>query len=65
VNSTNADIKAWAVMEHAQAAIKEINDEVNFSPQTAYSAGYQTQQPEVKIKLYNSRASRHMSPFTK
>jgi len=59
------DIKAWAVMEHAQAAIEEINDKVNFSLQTAYSMGHQTQQPEVKIKLYDSGASRHMSPFTK
>jgi len=52
-------------MERAQAAIEEINDKVNFSLQTAYSAGHQTQQPEVEIELYNSGASRHISPFVK
>jgi len=65
VNSANMDIEAWAAMECAQAAIEEINDEDNFSPQTAYSAGHQTQQPEVEIELYDSRASRHMFPFAK
>ena len=52
-------------MDHAQATIEEIDDEAEFTPQTAYSTGHHTHQPEVKIKLYDSRASRHMSPFAK
>ena len=31
--------------------------------QITYSAGLQVQLLEIKIKLYNSRASRYMSPF--
>jgi hypothetical protein len=65
-NSANADIEAWA-------AIKEIEDydssdyssinHLPITPQIAYSAGQVLTQPEVEVELYDSGASRHMSPF--
>ena len=57
-----------AATEEVQAAIEEINEDNTDQQgylQVVYSAGPQpqTQVPEVEIELYDSGASRHMSPF--
>ena len=55
-NSANAqDIEAWA-------AIEEFGGDKPDIP-AVYTTDYPTHQPEVEIELYNSGASRHMSPF--
>ena len=68
-NSANMDIEAWSAIEEIeeiQAAIEEIDneftDQLNYE-QIAYSVGPQVHLPEIEIKLYDSGASRHMSPF--
>ena len=68
-NSANTDIEAWSPIEEIeeiQAAIKEINDKFTDQPnykQIAYSTGPQVHLLEIEIELYDSGASRHMSPF--
>jgi hypothetical protein len=69
-NSADADIEAWAAIELSDdslAAIEEIEDESQpHFPHTSYSAGHtHTHQPNVEIELYDSGASRHMSPYAK
>jgi hypothetical protein len=69
-NSADADIEAWAAIElsdNSLAAIEEIKDESQpHSSHTSYSAGHtHTHQPDIKIELYDSGASRHMSPYAK
>ncbi len=56
-NAANTDIEAWAT-------IKEIDDEdMEYISQTAYKAIQQTiPSLAVEIELYDSGASRHMSP---
>jgi len=63
IDDDYTDIKA---IDKIQAAIEEIDNSYTDQPvyeQIAYSAGPQIQLPEVEIELYDSGASRHMSPF--
>ena len=57
-NTASADIEAWA-------AIEEIDEDTaeNVTYDNAYSIGHTPHPPEVETELYDSGASRHMSPF--
>jgi len=63
IDDDYTDIEA---IDKIQAAIEEIDNSYTDQPvyeQIAYSVGPQIQLPEVEIELYDSGASRHMSPF--
>lgn len=54
-NAAEPDIGAWA-------AIEEIEDD-EFYTESVYTTAPTTRQPGAEIELYDSGASRHMSPF--
>ena len=53
--ASTPDIEAWA-------AIEEIEDDEPYT-EAVYTTANITRQPEVETELYDSGASRHMSPF--
>jgi hypothetical protein len=66
IGDTNEDTNEEDDIEMANAAIKEIEEAIDITHilQTAFSMGnHSTQHPKVKIELYDSGASCHMSPF--
>ena len=65
-NSVNtADLEAWAAIEEIEDSdsSEDTSEDSFVTPQNAYSAGPIIHQPQVEIELYDSGASRHMSPF--
>jgi hypothetical protein len=54
--ANSADIEAWA-------AIEEIENDDPSIPSTIPHTAFTAQDPQVEIELYDSGASRHMSPF--
>jgi transposase InsO family protein len=65
-NSASADIEAWAAIEEIEdydPSDYSSTDHHPITPHIAYSAGQVSTQPQVEVELYDSGASRHMSPF--